>query len=131
VLKYAVLSRSTYYYRVSSENKVKVKAENVGRPIVGYSLTTSCKKICDEEIKECIIELIQDDAFFYGYHKITHSLRREFNLIINRKKVYRLCKELKILKKQRVIKPQAKSSISINRIVKKSNELWESDIKYG
>jgi len=130
-LKYAGLSRSTYYYRVSIENKVKKKPENVGRPIVEFSLNTKGKKVCDEEIKEHIMELIQDDAFFYGYHKITHSLRREFNLIINHKKVYRLCKELKILKKQRVIKPQVKSSISINRVVKKSNELWEADIKYG
>lgn len=29
------------------------------------------------------------------------------------------------------IKPQVKSTISINRIVKKLNELWEADIKYG
>ncbi|WP_243108165.1 IS3 family transposase [Clostridium sp. JN-9] len=131
VLKYAGLSRSTYYYHVSSENKVKVKPENVGRPIVGYSITTSGKKICDEEIKDNIMELIQGDAFFYGYHKITHDLMKEYNLIINHKKVYRLCKELNILKKQRVIKPHVKSSISVNRIVKKSNELWEADIKYG
>jgi len=98
---------------------------------VGYSLKKDDKKVCDEEIKEYIMELIQGDAFFYGYHKITHSLRREYNLIINHKKVYRLCKELKILKKQRVLKPQVKSSISVNRVVKKSNELWEADIKYG
>lgn len=130
-MKYAGLSRSTYYYRVSIENKIKNKPENVGRPIVGFSLNANGKKVCDEEIKEHIMELIQDDAFFYGYHKITYSLRREFNLIINPKKVYRLCKELKILKKQRVIKPQVKSSISVNRVVKKSNELWEADIKYG
>jgi len=106
-------------------------SENVGRPIVGYSLTNSNKKVCDEEIKEYIIEAIQADAFYYGYHKITYYLRRKYNLIINHKKVYRLCKELQILKKQRIIKPEIKSTISINRIIKKSNELWEADIKYG
>lgn len=77
------------------------------------------------------MEAIQDYAFYYGYHKITHTLRREHNLIINHKKVYRLCRELQILRNQRVIKPQVKSTISVNRIVKKSNELWEADIKYG
>jgi len=77
------------------------------------------------------MEAIQDEAFYYGYHKITNYLRRYFDIITNHKKVYRLCKELQILKKQRVIKPQVKSKISINRIVKKSNELWEADIKYG
>lgn len=131
VLKYAGLSRSTYYYYISIEGKVKSTLGNVGRPIEGYSLTTSNKKICDEEIKEYIIEAIQADAFYYGYHKITYYLRREYNLIINHKKVYRLCKELQVLKKQRIIKPEIKSTISINRIVKKSNELWEADIKYG
>lgn len=131
VLKFAGLSKSTYYYHLSIEKKVKVKAENVGRPIVGYSLNINGLKVCDEQIKEYIMESIQDDAFYYGYHKITHNLRRDHKLIINHKKVYRLCKELQILKKQRIVKPPVKSRISINRIVKKSNVLWEADIKYG
>lgn len=41
------------------------------------------------------MEAIQNDAFYYGYHKIIHTLRREYNLIINHKKVYRLCKEVR------------------------------------
>lgn len=94
-------------------------------------MSTDGLKICDEQIKEFIMESLQDEAFFYGYRKITEHLRRSYNLIINHKKMYRLCKELQILKKQRVIKPQVKSKISVNRIVKKSNELWEADIKYG
>jgi transposase InsO family protein len=77
------------------------------------------------------MEAIQDEAFFYGYRKITYFLRGSYNLTINHKKVYRLCKELGILKKQRIIRPKITSKISINRIVKKSNELWEADIKYG
>lgn len=89
-MKYAGLSYSTYYYRVSIENKVKKKPENVGSPIVGFSLSTNGKKVCDEEIKEHILELIKEDAFFYGYHKITHRLRKEFKLIIKHKNVYRL-----------------------------------------
>ncbi|KPU42969.1 IS2 transposase TnpB [Oxobacter pfennigii] len=131
MLKFSGLSKSTYYYHISIENKVKAKSENVGRPIVGYSLTNDSCRICDEQIKEYIMEAIQEDAFYYGYHKITHTLRREHKLIINHKKVYRLCKELQVLKGQRVIKPQVKSRISVNRIIKKSNELWEADIKYG
>jgi len=131
VLKFAGLSKSTYYYHLSVEDKVIKKPENVGRPIVGYSLSAKGLKVCDEAIKEYIMEAIQDEAFYYGYHKITHYLRRNINLIINHKKVYRLCKELRILKKQRIIKPSVRSKISVNRIVKKSNELWEADIKYG
>jgi putative transposase len=131
VLKFAGICKSTYYYHLSAENKVIIKPENVGRPIVGYSLSAAGSKVCDEAIKEYIMEAIQDEAFYYGYHKLTHYLRRSFKLIINHKKVYRLCKELQILKKQRVIKPPVRSKISVNRIVKKSNELWEADIKYG
>jgi putative transposase len=131
VLKFAGICKSTYYYHLSAENKVIIKPENVGRPIVGYSLSAAGSKVCDEEIKEYIMEAIQDEAFYYGYHKLTHYLRRNCKLIINHKKVYRLCKELQILKKQRVIKPPVRSKISVNRIVKKSNELWEADIKYG
>lgn len=131
MLKYAGISKSTYYYHISIENKVKIKSENVGRPIVSYSISSKGLKVCDEEIKEYIMEEIQDEAFYYGYHKITHNLRRNYNLIINHKKVYRLCKELQVLKKQRVTKPPVKSKISVNRIIKKSNELWEADIKYG
>lgn len=131
MLKFAHLNKSTYYYHISITDKIKISPENVGRPIVGYSLTNNGCKVCDEQIKEYVMEAIQDNAFYYGYHKITYDLRRDHNLIINHKKVYRLCKELKILKNQRVIKPQVKSTISINRIVKKSNELWEADIKYG
>ena len=132
MLRFAGLSKSTYYYHVSIENKVRIKPEHVGRPIVGYSISSNeGQKICHDEIKEYIMEALQDEAFYYGYHKLTHYLRRKFKLIINHKKVYRLCKELQILKKQRVVKPPIRSKISVNRIVKKSNELWEADVKYG
>lgn len=131
VLKIVGLSKSTYYYHILIENKVRIKPENVGRPIVGYSVSVNGSKVCDEEIKEYIMEAIQNEAFYYGYHKITYYLRSNLHLIVNHKKVYRLCKELKILKNQRIIKTPVKSKISVNRIVKKSNVLWEADIKYG
>lgn len=77
------------------------------------------------------MEAIDGDAINYGYRKIMHYLKREYRLIINHKKVYRLCKELDILKNQRVIKPKVKRSIAANRIITGSNQLWEMDIKYG
>lgn len=119
VLKIVGLSKSTYYYHLLIDNSVKLKPENVGRPIVGYSVSVSGTKVWDDEIKEYIMEAIQEEAFYYGYHKITYYLKRRFNLVINHKKVYRLCKELQILKNQRVIRTPVKSKISVNRIVKK------------
>ena len=79
-------------YKVKDEDRIK----RTGRKPVGYSITKDKKKICDDEIKDFIIEAINGDAQYYGYRKITHYLRRTYNLIINFKKVYRLCKELNI-----------------------------------
>ena len=123
------LGRSTYYYNLSAEGKVKVKPKG-GKP-KGYSLDKEDKKICDEQIKEFIMESIDGDAADYGYRKITYHLRKYYKLTINHKKVYRLCKELGILKDQRVIKPKVKRTIAVNRVITGSNQLWEMDIKYG
>lgn len=123
------LGRSTYYYNLNAEGKEKVKPKG-GKP-KGYCLDKLNKKICDEQIKEFIMESIDGDAADYGYRKITYHLRRNYKLTINHKKVYRLCKELGILKDQRVIKPKVKRTIAVNRIITGSNQLWEMDIKYG
>ncbi|WP_242847855.1 IS3 family transposase [Fervidicella metallireducens] len=123
------LSKSTYYYNIS--NMFKVKKKPVGKSIPGYSFDNNGKKICDEQIKEWIIESIEDDAEHYGYRKIRHHLMRKYNFIINHKKVYRLCKELGILKPQRQPKPKEKKNIAINHEIRSSNKLWEMDIKYG
>ena len=118
------LGRSTYYYNLTTEGKEKTKPK-------GYSVDNNNKNICDEQIKEFIIESIDGDAIDYGYRKITYHLRKYYGLTINHKKVYRLCKELGILKSQRVIKPKIKRTIAVNRIITGSNQLWEMDIKYG
>ena len=129
MLKILELNRSTYYYDLNHRDTEKKKP--VGKPAVGYSLDKAGKKVCDEEIKELIIKGIEEDAFAYGYRKLKHFLDREHDLILNHKKVYRLCKELDVLKPQRKLKPKGNRHIAINRIIKKSNSLWEMDIKYG
>lgn len=78
-----------------------------------------------------IKELIKGEAYCYGYLKITYLLRKKYNLIINKKKVYRLCKQLNILRFQREIKPKYPRKIAINRTITGSNQLWEADVKYG
>src|SRR5690606_30055207 len=52
-------------------------------------------------------------------------------LIINKKKVYRLCKEMRILRPQRKLKPRRPRKIARNRTVTGPNQLLETDIKYG
>ena len=60
--------------------------------------------VSNEQVKEWLCELITAEGFAYGYLKLTYCLRRNFNLVINKKKVYRLCKELAILRPQRKVK---------------------------
>lgn len=129
MLKIISLGKSTYYYNIANRNKVKQKP--IGKPAPGYSYDINGNKICDEQIKEWIVEAINGDAEFYGYRKIKEHLKREYKLKLNHKKAYRLCKELGILKPQRKIKEKVKKSIAVNRIVNSSNTVWELDIKYG
>lgn len=129
MLKIIGIARSTYYYQKSY--RVEEKKVSEGRPSPGYSFTEDGRKVSDEQIKEFLLEEIAGDGFNYGYRKLTKRLRREYNLVINKKKVYRLCKELGILRPQRKKKAQPPRKLARNRTVTDSNQLWEADIKYG
>lgn len=88
-------------------------------------------KICDEQIKEYLCEAIAGDGFPYGYNKLTAELREKHGLIINEKKVYRLCKELGILRPQRKIQTRHPRRLARRDTVTGPNQLWQMDIKYG
>ncbi|MGE5483583.1 MAG: IS3 family transposase [Ignavibacteriales bacterium] len=85
----------------------------------------------DEQVKEWICELIEGEGYAYGYLKLTVCLRRRYGLVINKKKVYRLCKELRLLRPQRKIRPKHPKRLARNREVTGPNQLWEADVKYG
>jgi putative transposase len=87
--------------------------------------------VSDEQIKEWLSEIIAGEESAYGYRKLAICLERQYNLIINKKKVYRLCKELDILAPQRRLSLKYPRRIACNRVITNSNELWEIDIKYG
>ena len=129
MLKILHISRSTYYYR--KFYRVEKKQVSGGRPAPGYSYNKNGKKISDEQIKEMILEELEGDAYNYGYRKITAVLRNQYNLIINEKKVYRLCKVLDVLRPQRKIKSKHPRKLARNHTIARSNQLWEIDIKYG
>lgn len=137
VLNFVGIAASTYYEYIKSQPESKEKTniviskKDAGRPISGYSYTKASKKISDEQIKECICKLISGDGFPYGYRKITICLNEDYNLIINHKKVYRLCKELDILRPQRTITQRHPKHLAKKETISAPNELWEMDIKYG
>ncbi|ETK28065.1 IS3 family transposase [Paenibacillus larvae] len=92
MLRLVKVPRSTYYYM--KNKKVMKKTVSEGRPAPGYSYQANGTKVPDEQIQERLMELISSDGFAYGYRKLTVCLRREYQLQINKKKVYRLCKKL-------------------------------------
>ncbi|TMN21879.1 IS3 family transposase [Lentibacillus cibarius] len=98
-----------------------------GRPAPGYSNTTHHQKVPDDQIKEWLMELISGSGYAYGYHKLTWALRRDYDLIINKKKVYRLCRELGILRRQHRKHVHHPRRIAKNRKITGSNQLWETD----
>jgi putative transposase len=130
-LKIIGIAESTYYYQQKPSESDTQARNNTGRPISGYSLDKFYHKISDEQIKEWLMELIAGEESNYGYRKLTKSLRRQYHLVINKKKTYRLCKELGIVKRQRLIKPTYPRRLARNRIITSVNQLWEMDIKYG
>lgn len=102
-----------------------------GRPVPGFSRTQSNKKVSDKKIKGYLMKLMERKECVYGYRKLTRSLRKKYKLIINKKKVYRLCKELDILVPQREKKGKIPRKLAKNRMVTGPNQLWQLDIKYG
>ncbi|NMM55589.1 IS3 family transposase [Paenibacillus aquistagni] len=78
------------------------------------------------------MELLADEyTSVYGYRKLTKLLRRQYRLVINKKKVYRLCKKMNVLRPQRTLKIKYPKRLANNRIITGSNQFWETDIKYG
>lgn len=123
------LSRSTYYSKCRIEPKPRQTGG--GRPVPGYSIDLFGESVSDDLIKERLMEIIESDGFYYGYNKLTHCLKRKHRLMVNKKKVYRLLKEMNLLRPQRKIKEKYPRRLARNRVITASNQLWEIDLKYG
>lgn len=130
MLRIVGVNEATYYYR-KKNNINKPRVYSGGRPIPGYSFNKQNKLISDEQIKEWLLVLIAGEESAYGYRKLTLCLNNQYGLVINKKKVYRLCKELDILEPQRQKNLKHPRKIAANREITGPNQLWEMDIKYG
>jgi putative transposase len=122
------ISRSCYYYQTRYR---KERTGSGGRPVPGHSRNKHGHLISDEQIKEWLCEAIEGDGYNYGYKKLTMLLRRSKKLIINHKKVYRLCKELALLKPQRKRRNKYPRRLVGKHEITGPNQLWAMDIKYG
>jgi putative transposase len=129
VLNCIGLAPATYYYQFIIKTDSRIN--NGGRPLPGFCFDKDNRKICDAQIIEWIYQLIEGEGFSYGYRKLTVLLKRKYQLVINKKKVYRLCKQEGLLRPQRKLKAKYPRKLACNRVIKGSNQLWETDIKYG
>ena len=96
-----------------------------------HSLTRIGNVISNEQIEEWLMELVSGEEHSYGYVLLTECLRIQHDLVINEKKVYRLCKQLGILHPQRRKKIHYPRRLARNHTIDGSNQLWQLDIKYG
>ncbi|AKG34738.1 integrase [Paenibacillus durus ATCC 35681] len=134
VLRILGLSESTYYDRKKRAARPATKRPpegQMGRPVPGYSFTVTGEKISDEQIKEWLLELLEGEEHVYGYKLLAQCIRNRYSVKLNKKKGYRLCKELGILQQSRKRLPSHPRRLPKNRVVTGSNQLWQMDIKYG
>jgi putative transposase len=132
VLGVLEVERSTYYSHMNKQQQTAQEVVyRVGRPAPGLSYTQDGKPVSDEQICEWIMELLAGEGAAYGYRKLTVLLKRRHQLKINKKKVYRLCKKMDVLRPQRKLKIKHPKRLANNRVITGSNQLWETDIKYG
>ncbi len=118
----AGFSKSIYYYKPNGHKK--------GKKPSGKTLTVAGDLIDNKEVINQIKKIIESDFIDYGYDKVTYLLK-EKGYIINRKKVYRLMKE------HRLLNPKDRPATTLKSYVKYSQpypgrpfESLEIDIKY-
>ena len=135
MLRHTGVASSTWYAfleRLKSPKEDRRKL-NSGRFPPGYSLDFSGEKVSDDQIVAALKGyraslLFQNGG---GYLKLKHYLKKDFGWIVNKKKVYRLCKAYKLLLPKRKKKLWRNRKICSNRLITAPNQLWEFDIKYG
>lgn len=66
-----------------------------------------------------------------GCKILPHYIRRDHHLIVNHKKIYRLCSRENLLLPKNIKKIKINKKISKNRKINRPNQLWQFDIKTG
>jgi len=130
ILRICNIAPSTFYYKPKPKGD-RPTAKQSGRPVPGFSLTFDGKRRSDAYIKRLIQHILNGEGEAYGYHKVTIELRHTYGIRINKKKVYRLLKELGVLLKAWTPRNRHPRQLANNRVVTGSNQLWQMDIKYG
>ena len=134
ILAYASVANSTWYEQNKHVEK-DCRKENKGRKIPGSTINRNGEIIPDERIREILHRYRQQKEFRNGggYRKLTYYIQRDYGYYINHKKIYRLCKEEKLLlpRKRKNRRDKNHSIPFMNRVITAPFQLWELDMKYG
>lgn len=133
ILNTTEVPKSTWYDNLNKISALDKRADNKGRPVTQFSKKKNGTLLSNSDIIS-ILKSYRREPFFInggGYKKLTYYLKREHDLVINKKKIYRLCKEAGILLPNKLKKGPRRTPISVNRVVDSPFQLWELDIKYG
>ena len=131
LLGFARVPRSSWYY--DQVPKTDGDRMGFGRKPPGFTVNRNGTLIMDVSISNLLSHYRQQPEFSNagGYTKLTYYLRRDHGFYVNRKKIYRICRENGLLLQKKKKPKLPWRQICINRLITKPNELWEFDIKYG
>ncbi len=116
------LARSSFYYQPRLGQR--------GRPTSQQTLTQAGLVLTNQQVVEWIRELLQHPFVCYGYEKITDWLRQHKSLIINKKKVYRLMKQARLLLPRKPANQSARCFVEVRKMpAGQPDEAFQFDIK--
>jgi putative transposase len=120
------LSPSSLYYKKSKKALIKNGAAPSTTTLNYYG-----EKITNDIVVTMIEKLLAKEFVDYGYLKTTYHLQDEQKLIINKKKVYRLMQENKLLLPKTALPSKGKKWVK--NLLPEANtpfSYWEFDIKF-
>lgn len=126
ILELLRIPRSTFYHSSPTLHlKRGRKLSSMTERIVGQDIIM----VPDDQVLADIIELLSREFVCYGYRKVTKHLQRT-GYRINRKKVFRIMKENRLLNHTYNYRSPAKRVVESIVRVHNPNKVWEMDIKY-
>ena len=136
VLRVTGVSRATWYMHRRKETSQRDydMTHLRGRPAPGYTVNRDGTVIMDSTLVSVLRGYRQRPEYANGggVDKLRHYLMRDHGFYVNRKKIYRICRENGLLLEKRGVKGRHKGSfVNRNHVVRRPNQLWEFDIKYG
>jgi len=126
------LSRSSWYFQAKAPEQ-DGRHQNPGRPVPGFTVNRDGTIVLDPSISLLLTQYRERPEYANGggYRKLTKMLRRDHGIYINKKKIYRICKEIGILLEQRSKSSRPTRLIARNRVITRPNQVWQCDLKYG